>query len=203
MRLAGKTVCLTPVKIKSDLVIDGKGKAGLRLSKYFFEKINEAGYPTHFIDCDLEKAEMTVIPAVMFGDGVEVICRYKAFGSFVRRYGRYITEGTVFEQPLVEVTLKDDERGDPLVSREIAAALGVVTKDEYRTLKELTRNICGVIKDELAQKGLELIDIKLEFGRDSNGKIMLVDEVSGDIMRVFKDGKSVDPIELTKTATNN
>ncbi|MCL2638300.1 MAG: phosphoribosylaminoimidazolesuccinocarboxamide synthase [Oscillospiraceae bacterium] len=180
--------------------IDGKGKAGLKLSDYLFRKINAAGFPTHFIDCDANKAEMTVKPAVMFGKGVEVICRFKAFGSFIRRYGDYIKEGEELDA-VVEITLKDDLRGDPLITREALDALNILSCSEHDTLVELTKNISGVIKSALAEKGLELIDIKLEFGRDKSGRIMLIDEVSGDIMRVFKDGKSVSPTELEKIVT--
>ncbi|MCL2696693.1 MAG: phosphoribosylaminoimidazolesuccinocarboxamide synthase [Oscillospiraceae bacterium] len=181
--------------------IDGKGKAGLRLSDYLFSRINAAGYPTHFVSCDTEKAEMTVKPAAIFGKGVEVICRYKAAGSFVRRYGGYAAEGQALDA-LVEITLKDDERGDPLITREALAALGILTGEEHDTLALLVKKISGVIKDALAEKELELIDIKLEFGRDRSGGIMLIDEVSGDIMRVRdKNGVSVPPTLLEKIVT--
>ena len=179
------------------LTIDGKGKAGLQVTEFFFGKINEAGERTHFINCDVEKAQMTVRPATVFGkNGVEVICRYKAFGSFVRRYGQFISEGTPLDA-LVEITLKDDERGDPLVTKETLAALNILTENEYDVVVSLAKKICGVIKGVLAEKSLELIDIKLEFGKGKDGEVMLIDEVSGDIMRVFKDGKSVTPLELT------
>jgi phosphoribosylaminoimidazole-succinocarboxamide synthase len=186
------------------LSIKGKGKAGLKLTDFFFNRINEAGYPTHYISCDLEKAQMIVRPAVMFGamfgNGIEVICRYKAYGSYVRRYGQYVNEGERLNT-LVEITLKDDERGDPLITRDSLIALDILTEDEYDTLVELTKKIVGVIRNQLAQKELELLDIKLEFGRDHNNQIMLIDEVSGDVMRVLRDGKSVSPLELTKIMT--
>jgi len=183
------------------LTIDGKGKAGLRVSDFFFKKINESGYPTHFVSCDIEKAQMTVRPATMFGNGIEVICRYKAFGSYIRRYGQYIKEGTPINK-LVEITLKDDNRGDPLITRDSLAALNILTGEEHDTLVKLVKNISDIIKTEIEKKNLELIDLKLEFGRDSKGKIMLIDEVSGDIMRVFRNGKSISPLELTETLTN-
>ncbi|MDR2559813.1 MAG: phosphoribosylaminoimidazolesuccinocarboxamide synthase [Oscillospiraceae bacterium] len=180
--------------------IKGKGRAGLKLSEFFFEKINAAGFPTHFVSCDTEKAEMTVKPAAMFGEGVEVICRYKAAGSFVRRYGKYAQEGQALGA-LVEITLKDDERGDPLITRDALAALNILTGGEHDVLVDLTKKISGVIKTALTEKELELIDIKLEFGRDKSGKIMLIDEVSGDCMRVSMDGKSVSPVELERIVT--
>jgi phosphoribosylaminoimidazole-succinocarboxamide synthase len=180
--------------------IDGKGQAGLKLTAFFFERINAAGFPTHFISCDVDKAEMVIKPATVFGKGIEVICRFKAYGSFMRRYGGYITEGA--ELPaVVEVTLKDDERGDPPATRQTLEALGILSGEEHDTLVGLTKKISCVIKDLLAEKQLELIDLKLEFGKSRDNKIMLIDEVSGDCMRVFKDGASLTPVELESIVT--
>jgi phosphoribosylaminoimidazole-succinocarboxamide synthase len=104
----------------------------------------------------------------------------------------------------VEITLKDDERGDPLITRDSLAALNILTETEHDTLVVLVRKISDLVKHELAQKDLELVDLKLEFGRDKDDKIMLIDEVSGDIMRVVdKQGKSVAPIELAELLTKN
>ena len=87
---------------------------------------------------------MTVKPAKMFGKGLEVICRYRAVGSFYRRYGLYVEEG----QPLdafVEVTIKDDERQDPPISEDALEMLGIMSKEEYQTLKDLTKKIAGFV----------------------------------------------------------
>lgn len=78
------------------LTIDGVGDINLRMSKYFFEKINALGIKTHYVNCDLEKTTMEVKPAKVFGNGLEVICRYKAVGSFIRRYGEYIEEEQIY-----------------------------------------------------------------------------------------------------------
>lgn len=180
------------------LVMAGAGRAGLSLTKFFFEKLKEAGIPTHYIDANIEEATMTVMPATVFGKGLEVICRYRAVGSFLRRYGMYAQEG----QPLdafVEVTLKDDERQDPPISKDALAMLGILSTDEYATLEQLTKQISQVVKDELSIKGIELYDIKLEFGRVNNGKqIVLIDEISGGNMRAYKDGRYIEPLELEK-----
>ena len=178
------------------LSIEGMGRGGLRLTQFFFKKINDAGFPTHFIDADIEKAEMIVRPAKVFGQGLEVICRYHAVGSFLRRYGAYAAEGQKLDA-LVEITLKDDERGDPLITRDTLEMLGVLTGGEYDTLKDLTKKIAGIIKDTLASYGMELYDIKLEFGRIDGG-IVLIDEISGGNMRVYKNGAIVDPLDLVK-----
>ncbi len=180
------------------LTIEGAGKAGLRLSKYFFEKLNELGIPTHYIDSDLENVTMTVKKAAAFGNGLEVICRYRVVGSFLRRYGMYAEEG----QPLdafVEVTLKDDGRNDPPISEDALVMLGILSNEEYKVLKTLTQKIAAIVKEELAQKGLELYDIKFEFGRvDEDNHIALIDEISGGNMRVYSNGRRVEPLELEK-----
>lgn len=179
------------------LSIEGMGQGGLRLSEYFFGKINAAGFPTHFISADIENATMTVKPAKAFGKGLEHICRYKAVGSFMRRFGMYAQDGQALDG-LVEVTIKDDDAGDPPITEDIAVMLGITTSEEYQTLKKMTREICDLIKAELAAKGMELFDIKLEFGRVDGGQIALIDEVSGGNMRVYKDGKKVEPLDLVK-----
>ena len=178
------------------LSIEGMGRGGLRLTEFFFREINEAGFPTHFISADIGKAEMTVRPAEILGKGLEVICRYRAVGSFLRRYGAYAAEGQSLDA-LVEITLKDDARGDPLITRDALEMLGVLTGAEYDELKALTKKISGIIKAALAKKGMELYDIKLEFGR-IDGKTALIDEISGGNMRVYKDGAIVDPLDLVK-----
>lgn len=180
------------------LSIDGIGKASLRLTKFFFEKLNKKEIPTHYIDANIDNNTMTVLPAKMFGKGVEVICRYRAVGSFLKRYGMYASEG----QPLdayVEVTLKDDNRQDPLITADALEILDIMTKEEYKVLKDLTKKVGKVVKDELEEKGLELYDIKFEFGRvGKDNHIALIDEISGGNMRVYKDGKYVDPLNLEK-----
>ncbi|WP_419959779.1 phosphoribosylaminoimidazolesuccinocarboxamide synthase [Psychrobacillus sp. BM2] len=180
------------------LKIEGAGRSGLKLTKYFFEVLKEIGIPTHYIDADIEMATMIVKPAEVFGKGLEVICRYRAVGSFLRRYGLYAEEG----QPLdafVEVTLKDDEHEDPPISEDALDMLDVLTKDEYKVLKVLTQQIGNVVKEELLKKDIELYDIKFEFGRtDKDKQIVLIDEISGGNMRAYKDGKYIEPLELEK-----
>ena len=180
------------------LTMEGAGKAGLRLTKFFFERLEAKGIPTHYIASDIEAATMTVKPAKVFGKGLEVICRYRAVGSFIRRYGMYAEEGQALDA-FVEVTLKDDDREDPPITMDALDMLGILTKDEYATLKDLTKEISGIIKEELGKKGMELYDIKLEFARvGDNGQIALIDEISGGNMRAYKDGNYIPPMELEK-----
>lgn len=178
------------------LTIEGAGKAGLRLTKYFFEKLNNLGIPTHYISADIDNATMTVKSAAVFGEGLEVICRYRSVGSFFRRYGKYAKES----QPLdafVEFTLKDDSRNDPPITEDALVMLGILSKEEYQTIKALTRKIAGIVKDDLAERGIELYDIKFEFGRvGEDNHIALIDEISGGNMRAYMDGRWIEPLEL-------
>lgn len=178
--------------------IEGLGRASLRLTKYYFEKINAAGIFTHYVESDLDEATMTVRPATQFGGktGIEVICRLKAVGSFVRRYGDYCTEGQDLDF-YVEVSLKDDERSDPMITKEALSMLGILNFNEYDDLVARTKQVTAIIRDDLAAKGLTLYDIKLEFGL-VDGKIALIDEFSWGIMRVYKDGKWLQPFELSE-----
>lgn len=184
------------------LKMEGAGNAALKLTTYFFKVLRDKGIPTHFIDSDIEGSTMKVKKAKLFGEGLEVICRYRAVGSFLRRYGQYARDGQPL-QGLVEITLKDDSRNDPLITEDALEMLGILSAEEYQTLKSLTLKICEIIKDELVAKGLELYDIKLEFGRvGENDEIALIDEISGGNMRVYKDGSYIGPLDLEKIMLN-
>lgn len=177
------------------LSIDGAGRAGLLMSKYFFDKLNAAGIKTHYVACDPDAVTMTVIPAKAFGKGLEVVCRRKADGSFVRRYGDYCTNGQDLDY-FVETTLKDDNREDPPITKDALTTLGILSDEEYESVKAQTKLLTKFISDELHTKGLELHDIKFEFGKSANG-VLLIDEISGGNMRVYKDGKYVKPMDLS------
>jgi phosphoribosylaminoimidazole-succinocarboxamide synthase len=180
------------------LTIDGAGKAGLRLSKMFFEILRGKGIPTHYISANINDSAMVVKPAVIFGKGLEMICRYRATGSFLRRYGAYINEGYPLDA-FVEATIKDDARQDPFISEDALEMLGILSKGEYKALVDLTKRIGAIIKDELAKKGLDLYDIKFEFGKvGADGAIVLIDEISGGNMRVYNNGEYVEPLALER-----
>lgn len=178
------------------LSIEGMGKGNLEVTTMFFEIMNRAGVPTHFIRSDIENVTMDVKAATPFGHGVEMICRYKAVGSFLRRYGAYVNEGDNLDE-YVEATLKDDLRGDPLITAEGLEALDIMTAAQFSEIKDRTRMITSLISETLRGKGLELYDIKLEFGKDVDGQVMLIDEISAGNMRVYKDGSALEPMELT------
>jgi len=181
------------------LTIKGAGLAGLKLTKYFFSIIKEKGIPTHYLDADFEQVTMKVKPAELFGKGLELICRFRAVGSFYERYEAYCSEEGQVLPGLVEVTLKDDARGDPPITKDILIALDILKESEFETLIALTKQIANIVKDELGKKEIDLYDIKFEFGRVGEGKtITLIDEISGGNMRAYKNGQYLQPLDLAK-----
>ena len=193
----GKDGVFDPGENAVGLTIDGVGDVNLRMSIYFFEKINAAGIRTHFVSANLEDTTMEVLPAKVFGQGLEVICRNKAVGSFIRRYGQYMEAGTDLPS-YVETTFKNDELGDPLVTKDGLVVLGVMTEEQYDDMKDMTQKITKIIADDLLEKGLVLYDIKFEYGYDADGNVMLIDEVASGNMRVYKDGQYIDPMTLSE-----
>ena len=193
----GKDGVFDPGENSVGLTIDGIGRANLETSIMFFEMLKKAGVKTHYVSANLEDATMEVLPATVFGHGLEVICRLVATGSFIRRYGDYIADGTPLEGGYVETTFKNDEKGDPLVTKDALVALNVMSPEMYDSMKEQTLKITKLVADELAKKDLQLYDIKFEFGYN-NGEVILIDEIASGNMRVYKDGKIVPPVELTK-----
>ena len=193
----GKDGVFDPGENAVGLTIDGVGDVNLRMSIYFFEKVNAAGIRTHYINANLEDTTMEVLPAKVFGKGLEVICRYKAVGSFIRRYGDYIEDGADLPA-YVETTLKDDAKGDPLITKDGLVAIGVMSEKQYDDIKEMTQKITKIVADDLKEKGLDLYDIKFEFGYDKDGNVMLIDEIASGNMRVYKDGKYIDPMTLSE-----
>ena len=197
----GKDGVFDPGENSVGLTIDGIGKANLETSIHYFELLKNAGIKTHYVSADLENATMEVLPGKVFGHGLEVICRLVATGSFIRRYGEYIEDGTVLDGGYVECTFKNDEKGDPLVTKEGLVALNVMSAEMFESMKEQTLKITKIVADDLKTIGLDLWDIKFEFGYNNN-EVILIDEIASGNMRVYKDGKIVDPVELTKLILN-
>lgn len=183
--------------------IEGKGRMSLELTRYFYDILSKDGIPTHLVSVDVGGSAMEVREALLpgkkvcsDGGGLEFVCRRLACGSFVKRYGRYVREKLQELDCIVEITLKDDERGDPLINDDSIVALGLLTRKELEIAKDLTRRITKRIEGDLAGKGLRLIDIKMEFGIIDGG-ISLVDEISADSMRVMDGtGKQLSHEEL-------
>ena len=113
------------------------------------------------------------------------------------RYNEYVEEGADLPA-YVEMTFKNDELGDPLVTKDALVALGVMSDKQYEDIKEMTQKITQIVADDLKEKGMVLYDIKFEFGYAPDGSVMLIDEVASGNMRVYKDGQYVDPMTLSQ-----
>jgi phosphoribosylaminoimidazole-succinocarboxamide synthase len=197
----GKDGVFDPGENTVGLTIEGIGKANLETSIHYFELLKNAGIKTHYVSANLDDATMEVLPGKVFGHGLEVICRLVATGSFIRRYGEYIEDGTPLEGGYVECTFKNDAKGDPLVTGEGLVALKVMTAEMFESLKAQTLAITKIVADDLKSIGLDLWDIKFEFGYNGD-EVILIDEIASGNMRVYKDGEIVPPVELTKLILN-
>ncbi len=193
----GKDGVFDPGENTVGLTIEGIGKANLQTSIRYFELLKKAGIKTHYVSADIENAKMEVLPAKVFGKGLEVICRLRATGSFIRRYGDYIKDGDELPGGYVEATIKDDDRGDPLITKEGLEALGIMSGELFDSMKEQTLLISKIVAEDLKSMGLELWDIKFEFGYNS-GEVILIDEIASGNMRVYRNGAILPPVELTK-----
>lgn len=194
----GKDGVFDPGENQVGLKIEGIGRSNLETSIHFFEILKKEGIKTHYVSANIEKATMEVLPAKVFGHGLEVVCRLVATGSFIKRYGEYIKNGTKLDGGYVECTFKNDALGDPLVTKDALVALNIMTPEMYDSIKEQTLKITKVVADDLKKMGLDLWDIKFEFGYAKNGEVILIDEIASGNMRVYKGNKIMDPVELTK-----
>src|SRR5690625_1534290 len=129
--------------------VEGKGRKSLAMTDYFFQRLHAAAIPTHLVQVDLEKITMEVRHAEPLGEdvngtgGLEFICRTRPWGSFLSRYEKYIRDSGQNLNYLVEITTKDDERGDPLINDDAIVAIGLLTQAQLEQAKELTRRVCG------------------------------------------------------------
>ena len=177
--------------------IAGLGAKNLISSVYYFQKLTEAGIPNHFIKADVDEKTMLVKKAKTVGAGLECIVRFKAMGSIIRTYPDYIKKGQILND-FFEMTTKNDAAGDPRISKEflINPDFGpIMTEAQYEETKAMSLAAAKVIRDDLAQHGYELIDIKFEIGFVDD-KIVLIDEVSAGIMRVFHNNEPLSEEEL-------
>ncbi len=193
----GKDGVFDPGENQVGLKIEGIGRSNLETSIHFFEILKKEGIKTHYVSANIEKATMEVLPAKVFGHGLEVVCRLVATGSFIKRYGEYIKNGTKLEGGYVECTFKNDALGDPLVTKDALVALNIMTAEMYDSIKEQTLKITKVVADDLKKKGLDLWDIKFEFGYNNN-EVILIDEIASGNMRVYKGNQIMNPVDLTK-----
>lgn len=161
--------------------VEGKGKTGLTVSKHFFELLEKNGIPTHYIGADIEKGLMEVKEVTV--PPLEFILRYFTAGSMCRRFG--IDEGIAFDPPYLEVTLKSDAQGDPLITERLCLLKGILTKKgQFDEALDVLAKVGEVLKNELSSFGWTLIDFKIEIGYDKNGKMVVADEITPDIWRI-------------------
>ncbi|MDD6283990.1 MAG: phosphoribosylaminoimidazolesuccinocarboxamide synthase [Firmicutes bacterium] len=160
--------------------ITGKGAINNRMTNYMMQLLEKEGVPTHFVE-ELSERE-TLVKKVSIVP-LEVIIRNISAGSFAKRYG--VEEGIVFDEPTIEFSYKNDELGDPLINSYHALALGLATKAEIETIKKMAFKVNEVMKVYFKKLNVDLVDFKLEFGRLSDGTIVLADEISPDTCRFW------------------
>lgn len=159
--------------------IAGKGAVNNVMSNIIFQLLEQKGVPTHFVE-QLSQRE-TVVKAVKILP-LEVIMRNVSAGSFAKRYG--VEEGIVFDQPTFEFSYKNDDLGDPLMCESHALALKLATAEQIATIKKYASIVNETLKEFFLDKGLKLIDFKIEFGL-FDGEVILADEISPDTCRLW------------------
>ena len=160
--------------------IVGKGAINNRVTNYMMQLLEKEGVPTHFVkelsDRETLVKKVSIVP-------LEVIIRNISAGSFSKRYG--VEEGIVFAEPTIEFSYKNDDLGDPLINSYHALALGIATKEEIKTIEDMAFKVNAVMKAYFKKLNVDLVDFKLEFGKLSDGTIVLADEISPDTCRFW------------------
>lgn len=150
------------------------------MTNHLMQRLEQAGVPTHYVeqlsDTDTVVKKVSIVP-------LEVIIRNISAGSFAKRYG--VEEGIVFDAPTVEFSYKNDDLGDPLLNDTHALALKLATKEEIQQIKDYAFRVNELLKGFMKEIGIDLVDFKLEFGRLSDGTIVLADEISPDTCRLW------------------
>ena len=169
--------------------IAGKGVINNRVTNYMMQMLEKNGVPTHFVE-EISDSE-TVVKKVQIVP-LEVIIRNISAGSFAKRFG--VEEGIVFENPTIEYSYKNDDLGDPMINTAQALALKLATPAEIETIRTMSFKINDVMKAFFKEVGVDLVDFKLEFGRLTDGTIVLADEISPDTCR-FWDSKTHEKLD--------
>jgi phosphoribosylaminoimidazole-succinocarboxamide synthase len=177
-------------------ILEGKGALNNKITSYFFDLLAENQIPSHFLErlSTLEQLvkRVTIVP-------LEVVVRNITAGSFAKRLG--LEEGKPLPFPIVEFYYKDDNLGDPLILEDHIYALEITSADIVSQMKEQALQINKILYDHMEQRGIRLVDFKLEFGLDQNGKVLLADEISPDTCR-FWDLKSGDKLDKDRFRRN-
>ena len=169
--------------------IAGKGVINNKMSNLLMARLEKEGIPTHLVkelsDRETLVKKVSIVP-------LEVIVRNISAGSFAKRYG--VEEGIVFEQPTFELSYKNDDLGDPLMSEDHALALKLATAGELALIRRYALTVDKLMQEVWAECGVTLVDFKLEFGRLADGTIVLADEISPDTCR-FWDAKTGEKLD--------
>ena len=175
--------------------VAGKGKTAITISQHFFELMEANGIPTHYLAADIDNCLMKVRSLTV--PKLEFVLRYYTAGSMSRRFS--LDEGIPFDPPYTEVTMKDDEQGDPLISERLCIMKGLLVEGQYDNALNILIKASEILKNDLAKIGFTLIDIKMEMGFDENGDMYIADEITPDIWRVRdKDGNIPNQIDCAK-----
>ncbi len=160
--------------------VAGKGVVNNKMSNFLCRLLESRGVKTHYVeelsDRETLVRKVSIVP-------LEVIIRNISAGSFAKRYG--VEEGIVFKSPTIEFSYKNDDLHDPLINSYHALALGLATEEEINTIKETAFKINGILKEYFLTLNVKLVDFKLEFGRTSDGTVILADEISPDTCRFW------------------
>ena len=160
--------------------IEGKGVINNKMSNFLMQILEKQGVKTHFVE-ELSERETLVKKVKILP--LEVIIRNISAGSFAKHYG--VEEGVVFDEPTIEFSYKNDDLGDPLLNEYHALALKLATKDEIALVKAMAFKVNEVLKEYFKKLNVTLVDFKIEFGKTSNGEIVLADEISPDTCRFW------------------
>ena len=175
--------------------VEGKGKIGLKISRYFFELMEKNGIPTHYKSADIDAGLMEVRKVTV--PPLEFVLRYFTAGSMCRRFA--LEEGLPFDPPYMEVTLKSDEQGDPLISERLCLMKGMLAPGQYDEALGVLQKVGEVLRQELDGMGYTLIDFKIEMGYDETGKVFVADEITPDIWRIKdQDGNIPNQIDCAR-----
>ncbi len=165
--------------LKKGTIMD-KGIMNNTITTFFFNLLGKNGIPHHQIkklsDRESLCKKVHIIP-------LEVVTRNIAAGSLAKKMG--VEEGYVLKKPIIEFCYKNDDLGDPMINDDYAEAFGIATDAQVQEIKALTLKINDILKQFLAERKIRLVDFKMEFGTDADGKVILADEITPDTARLW------------------
>lgn len=168
-------------------------KARHSITTYFYKRLNAIDVPTFFISSNVDETTIMVKPTTIIGNGLVALCRFQSANTL----WHYDEAGHELED-VVSVSFFDDEYQSHPILKSVLLEKGIISKNEENSLELLSIDISNFVRSELAKKGLKLHEIKLKFGRDTNGELLLIDEISGHNIVAYKNEKYINPLLLEK-----